>query len=204
MDDINSNQYDTIKDIVKGVFSEEVGNIVRDAPSDRMLIYAFLVIAIVLILSLVVILKISSNSANRAIKESVHPYIEKLSSFQNSFERSQNNYEIMSNKFHRLVEEMAKQNSMRIGEEDKIDMVMKQIDSLCGRINDNIVNVQISLRDHEKGSYERQLEIQRFNYEVRLHIMGANYKKDIIDRMIEKGLVEKEQVDEIVSEIIKK
>jgi DNA anti-recombination protein RmuC len=199
-------QLKVMGELVKGLFSENMKQIVVTVPTDKFLIYAFLIIAVVLIVSLVIILKISSGSVNKAILTSISPYVEQLGNFQKAFERSQESYDKMATKFSRLTEEIVKSQTLRIGEEDRFDSLNQHFQEMNLRFHDNMTSLFTVFREHEKNSYERQLEIQKYNQKVSMSLleMRANCslasRKRVGEILVEKGYATRAQLNEVLEE----
>jgi len=167
---------DAQMELIRGLFSEQMKSMVIEAPTDRYLIYAFLVIAVVLIVALVAILRIASSSASKAIGESIKPYVEQLAGFQKSFEKSQQAYERMAGRFTKMTEELVKFQTVRGAEEDKFDILLRQFGDLQTRTSENINSLSTAFREHEKNSYERHIEVQKEYQNILLSLVELKMK----------------------------
>jgi signal transduction histidine kinase len=208
-DKLSPEQQKIVEEVVKGLFSEGMQKTVTTAPTDNFLIYVFLIIAVILIIALVAILKIASNTASKAITSSVAPYVEQLGNFQKAFERSQESYDKMIRKFSALTEEIVRSQTIRENEEDKFTSLSNHFQEMYLRFQDNMTSIFTVFREHEKNSYERQLEMQRFNQKVLMSLLemrsGCSLvnQRRIGERLVEKGYVTREQLNEITQEQIR-
>lgn len=202
-------QQKAMEELIKGLFNENMSKIVVNAPTDRFMIYAFMIIAVVLIIALIAILRISANSANKAIISSVSPYVEQLGKFHKSFEKSQESYDKMSVKFNKLTEEIVKSQTLREGEEDRFDNLTQHFQEMNTRFSDNMNNLFTVFREHEKNTYEKQIENQKFNQKVTLTLMEMRANCSVANRkrigeiLIDKGYINRTQLNEVVAEQLK-
>jgi DNA anti-recombination protein RmuC len=203
---LSPEQLKAVEELVKGLFSENMQKTVINAPTDKFLIYAFLIIAVILIISLIAILKIASGSASKAITSSVAPYVEQLGNFQKAFERSQDSYEKMITKFSALTEEIVRSQTIRAGEEDRFDNLNSHFQEMNLRFHENMTSLFTVFREHEKNSYERQIEIQKYNQKVSMSLleMRANCslasRKRVGEVLVEKGYTTREHLNEVLQE----
>jgi hypothetical protein len=205
---LSTEQIKAITEIVKGVFSEQVTKATTEAPTDNFIVYAFLVIAIVLIIAVVVLLKISSSATGKAVSASIDPYVIQLKSLEKSFVSSQNVYEKMTNKFTTLTEELVRFQTLRIGEEDKLEEIGRQFKDMQNKSLDVINNLFNTFREHEKNSYERQIEAQKNSHNIKIALVEmrvnciASYRRKLGDKLIDKGYISRTQLEEVLHEQI--
>jgi len=162
---------DNNKEMIKGLFSEQMKDMVIQAPSDTYLIYVFLIIAVVLVAAMIIMLKISSGSAGKAITESVTPYIEQLSNFQKAFEKSQESYDKMNDRFVLLTEELIRYQTLRTAEGDMFEVILRQFNEMQNRVSDNVNNTLVAFREHEKNSYERHVDLIKNCYITKMQLL---------------------------------
>jgi hypothetical protein len=73
---------------------------------------------------------------------------------------------------------------------------------------DVINNLFNTFRDHEKCSYERQLESQKNTQYIKLALVEmrvncvASYRRKLGDKLVEKGYISRTQLDEVLHEQI--
>jgi hypothetical protein len=203
---LSNEQVNAVSEVVRGVFSEQMTKAVSEAPTDNFIVYAFLIIALVLIGAVVAILKISSNTTSKAVASSIAPYISQLQALESSFKSSQEVYERMATRFATLTEELVRFQTLRIGEEDRIEGLSRQFQDTQTRISDLINSLFTAFREHEKNSYERQIEGQKNNQNVKLALVemrancGVSHKRRVGEKLLEKGYISRVQLDEVLNE----
>lgn len=203
---LSPQDYEAMAEVFKGLFSEEMAQIVTEAPTDRYLIYTFLVIAVVLIGSVILILKITTSATSKTVKSAVEPYMQQLTSFEKAYSDSMKEYNTMQNKFDELKEELIRFQTLRAGEEDLFAILRSKFDTLGLKVGNTIDNISTIIREHEKNSFERHMTIHKLHYEIRMfiietkHYCGIPYAKSMGERLVDKGVLTSEELTEFLEE----
>jgi hypothetical protein len=193
-----------LEETIRGIFSEEMSNIVINAPSNNLLLYSFLVIAIVLIVSLVVIVKIASNSASKAINTGVAPYIEQLKSFHTSLDKTHQNYSVLSTKLSTLTEEFIKMSTLKLGDDNMSKLLTRQLDTLSRRVQDSFLDNTAKLQEHDVESNKRLLDLHKSLLDIRLHLLTSSNNQVFGNMLVDKGLVTRDELNLILQELLER
>lgn len=172
------------QEIIKGIFSEEMRKITIEAPSNNYMMYTFLIIAVVLILAVVMIVKITSGGMAKGIEKGMEPFVTQIGLFQKS-------YEDMASKFSGLTQKIVEAQMQRESEDDKFELMFTRFQEL------------------HNNNYQYWNQTQQNINECKMTIIHSRDHCAMVginkmaQRLIDKGLVSKEQVEEILHGLTK-
>jgi|GEM_PF-2253697 len=185
---------------VSGIGGEYVAGMVKDASTQNLSVWAMVVVLSLFLSAMIAIMKAFINSSvrtNEGIKMVIQQSSEQLHIFRESIDKITQN--IMT-----LSEGVAKLQVFKIGEDDKFDSLVMNLDTLKRDFLDSNSNISKIVMDHDRCVHDflMKLENSLTNFTANLLEMKAfcgvpsNKRKRIGEILIEDGVCNREQIIE--------
>ncbi|MFZ5988763.1 MAG: hypothetical protein ACOYWZ_16790 [Bacillota bacterium] len=181
---------------------ETITSMVESSTTQNLSIWAMVVILSVFLSAMVVIIKVFMNSSvktNEGLKMVIQQSAEQLHIFRESIDKITENFRFLS-------ESIAKLQVFKIGEEDKFDKLILNLNDLKHDILDVNANIFKTIIDHDRSVHEFYLSGEKNMEKFKASLLEmkafcrvpSENRKRLGDILVEDGICTREQINQAI------